>query len=373
MIWFVIALTFSTMLELVTIGCLSDREKDLEILILRHQLDILERKRTEPFKPSKAQKLTLTVLTNKLKRVKKCSANQLRDIIRIFQPETVLKWHRELVRRKWTQEQSNKGGRPQINQEVEDLIIRLAKENSRWGYGKIEGELLKLGCKVSQTTIRNVLSRHSIEPAPVRNGSIGWRQLMKHYKTQIRACDFFTVETLCLKTLYVFFFIELGTRRVHLAGITAHPNSAWVTQQARQLMWRLHENGTGLGFRFLIRDHDSKYTKAFNNVFVSEGIRVILTPVQAPNANAYAERWVRTVREECLDHILIMNEGHLQRVLNEYIGYYETARPHQGLDQQLLLPRQPPATTGAIQRQEWLGGIINDYYRDQTHTAPYQS
>lgn len=180
MIWYVIALTFSTMLELVTIGRLSDREKDLETLILRHQLDILERKRTEPIKPSKAEKLTLTVLANKLKRVKKCSTNQLRDIIRIFQPETVLKWHRELVRRKWTQERANKGSRPQINQAVEDLIIRLAQENSRWGYGKIEGELLKLGFKVSQTTIRNVLNRHDIEPAPVRNGSIGWRQLLKH-------------------------------------------------------------------------------------------------------------------------------------------------------------------------------------------------
>lgn len=196
MIWYVIALTFSTMLELVTIGRLSDREKDLETLILRHQLDILERKRTKPIKPSKAEKLTLTVLANKLKRVKKCSTNQLRDIIRIFQPETVLKWHRELVRRKWTQERANKGSRPQINQAVEDLIIRLAQENSRWGYGKIEGELLKLGFKVSQTTIRNVLNRHDIEPAPVRNGSIGWRQLLKHYKAQILACDFFTVETL---------------------------------------------------------------------------------------------------------------------------------------------------------------------------------
>lgn len=196
MIWYVIALTFSTMLELVTIGRLSDREKDLETLILRHQLDILERKRTKPIKPSKAEKLTLTVLANKLKRVKKCSTNQLRDIIRIFQPETMLKWHRELVRRKWTQERANKGSRPQINQAVEDLIIRLAQENSRWGYGKIEGELLKLGFKVSQTTIRNVLNRHDIEPAPVRNGSIGWRQLLKHYKAQILACDFFTVETL---------------------------------------------------------------------------------------------------------------------------------------------------------------------------------
>jgi hypothetical protein len=225
MTWFLVTHIFAMLLELVGIGRLSEREKDLEILSLRHQLDIIERKQKTPIKPNRAEKMTLAVLTNKLKQITNRSTHQLRDTLRIFQPATVLKWHRQLVQRKWTQERKNRGGRPRISQETRELIVRLAQENPRWGYGKIEGELLKLGIQVSQTTIRNVLDHNGIVPAPVRHGSIGWRQLMSHYKEQILACDFFTVETIWLKTLYVFFIIELGTRRVHLAGITTNPDS----------------------------------------------------------------------------------------------------------------------------------------------------
>jgi putative transposase len=361
MTWFLIAHIFATLLELIGIGRLSEREKDLEILILRHQLDILERRQKTPIKPNRAEKLTLAVLTNKLKLISNRSAKQLRDTLRIFQPATVLKWHRQLVKRKWTQEHKNKGGRPKISQETKGLIVRLAQENPIWGYGKIEGELLKLGIKVSQTTIRNVLDRHGIVPAPVRYGSIGWRQLMSHYKEQILACDFFTIETIWLKTLYVFFFIELGTRRVHLAGITTNPDSAWVAQQARQFVWQLDENENA--FRFLIRDRDSKYTDKFDTVFQAEGIHVIVTLLRAPNANAYAERWVRTVREECLDHILVLSEGHLLRILKTYIDYYETARPHQGLNQQTPVLQKQSHESGPVYKRKILGGIINDYYR----------
>ena len=173
-----------------------------------------------------------------------------------------------------------------MNRELERLILRLARENPRWGYGKIEGEILKLGYGASRTAIRNVLKRHSIVPAPVRSGSIGWRCLMTHYKEQILACDFFTVETIRLKTLYVFFFIELATRRIHLAGITANPDGFWVAQQARQLIWRLDEKETPI--RFLIRDNDRKYSQAFETLFRSEGIHVIPLPYQAPKA--YSER-----------------------------------------------------------------------------------
>ena len=210
MFWSVVALVFSVLLDLSNLRGLSNHEKDLEIPILRHQLDILERKHSHPIRPSKAEKLTLAVLTDKLKTMSNRSASQLRNVLRIFQPETVLKWHRELVRRNWTHDHRNKGGRPKIDSELEELIVRLAEENPRWGYGKIEGELIKLGIKLSQTTIRNVLNRNNIVPAPVRFGSIGWRRLMKHYKEQIITCDFFAVATFWLKTLYVFFFIELG-------------------------------------------------------------------------------------------------------------------------------------------------------------------
>ena len=190
--WFIIKHIFSTIFSFVKIGRLSDEEKDLEILILRQQLAILERKQKHPIKPSKIEKLTLGVLTSKFKQTTRQTANQLRGVIRIFKPETVLRWHRELVRKKWTYSNKNKGGRPPISKETEKLIVQIAQENSRMGYGKILGELIKLGFQISLTTVRNVLERNVILPTPVRNGSIGWRHLITHYKDQILACDFFT-------------------------------------------------------------------------------------------------------------------------------------------------------------------------------------
>ncbi len=174
------------------------------------------------------------------------------------------------------------------------------------------------------------------------------------------ACDFFTIETVTLRTLYVLFFIELGTRRVHLAACTAHPDSTWVTQQARQFVWELAD--TVPPMRFLIHDHDTKFTAGFDQVFVSEGIEIVLTPFRAPRANAFAERWVRSVREECLDHLLILGQRHLRRVLLEYVQYYNTARPHQGIQQHAPIPF-PPVPSGPVARRDVLGGIIHDYYR----------
>ena len=385
MAWFILSKLFSILVALVSLGRLSEKDKDLEIIILRQQLAILQRKQNQTIRPNQAEKMTLAVLATKLKAITKCPANQLRNIIHIFQPETVLGWHRQLVRKKWTYQQKNKGGRPRTDQELEDLILRLARENPRWGYGKIHGELTKLGCQTCETTISNVLDRQSfprfigdgIQPAPVRSGSIGWRHLMNHYKEQLLACDFFTVETICLQTIYVLFFIEIGSRQVHLAGVTSNPDAFWVTQQARQIVWELDERDPPP--RFLIRDNDSKFTEAFDTVFRSEGMHVIPTPYRAPNANSFAERWVRTAREECLDHILILNETHLRRVLMEFINdYYNTARPHQGIDQQIpnhkagktsAFPHGKPQLTGSVQRRKVLGGIINDYYRDSSNSA----
>jgi putative transposase len=181
----------------------------------------------------------------RLKRCTRQPARELRGLVGLFQPETELRWHRELVRHKWRYPRKNRGGRPPLHQELEALILRLARENVSWGYGKIEGELRKLGFKVAQTSIRNILDRHGIVPAPVRNGSLGWRQLMRHYQQQIVACDFFTVETLWLQTLYVLFYIEVGTRRVHLAGVTAHPDGYWVHSRPANMCgrWRNARSG----------------------------------------------------------------------------------------------------------------------------------
>jgi putative transposase len=201
--WFILAQAFSILITIVRIGRLSDQEKDLEILVLRQQLVILQRKQEKPVKPNRAEKMMLAVLTAKLEGVRQRPAGHLRGIICIFQLETVLGWHRELVRRKWSYTRRNKGGRPHMDHELEGMIIRLARENPHWGYGKIECELLKLGFDAYRTTIRNVLKRHKVEPAPVRSGSIGWRQLMTHYKEQIMACAFFPVETIWLRTLSI--------------------------------------------------------------------------------------------------------------------------------------------------------------------------
>jgi transposase InsO family protein len=236
----------------------------------------------------------------------------------------------------------------------------MARENPRMGYDKIQGEILKLGFTINPTTIKNVLRRHRLLPAPQR-GKTSWRTFLSHYRQQMLACDFFTIETLCLQTLYVLFFIEVGTRRVYLAGCTANPDNAWVTQQARQLVWQLDETKTPM--RFLIHDRDRKFTTSFDQVFVSEGIEIVRTPFRAPKANAIAERWVRSVRQECLDHLLILNQRHLTRVLREYIDYYNVSRPHQGLDQQSPMPI-PHSLEGVIRCRDVLGGILHDYYRD---------
>ena len=361
MSWFVVMHLFSTLLDWIRIRQLTDQEKDLEILVLRQQLRISERKLQKPIRATRAERLTLAVAINKLKPVSGCTSSQLSRYLQIFQPETVLKWHRQLVKRKWTYDTKGRGGHPKTDGELERLVVQLARENPDYGYGKIQGELGKLGYKIGEETIANILRRHNIPPAPDRGGSPRWRHLMTHYKDQILACDFFTIETLFLKTIYVLFFIEVGSRRMHFAGCTTEPHSAWMSQQARQLVWNLDDQNAR--FRFLIRDRDRKFSEAFDTIFRSEGMKIIPTPRQAPNANAHAERWVLSARTECFDKLIVVNQRHLQAVLTEYVDYYNNARPHQGIDQRIPIvqPHRPP--DGPVQRRDVLGGIIHDYYR----------
>lgn len=361
MIWHIVMHLFSALIDWGRIGRLTEHEKDLEILILRQQLGIVERKLHKPVRVSRVERLTLAVLTTKLRSSVNCTVEQLRQSIRIFQPKTVLDWHRQLVKRKWTYNPTGRAGRPRIDRELESLVVRLAQENDDFGYDRIQGELKKLGYTISDEGIANILRRHNIPLSPERGGSPSWRHLMTHYKDQILACDFFTAETLFLKTVYVLFFIELGTRRVHFAGCTTNPNDAWITQQARQISWNLAD--ADQSFRFLIRDRDKKFTEAFDKIFRSEGLKIIRTPIQAPNANSYAERWVRSARSECLDKIIIVNQAHLRSLLTEYVTFYNTRRPHQGIDQQSPIIRLPEKREGSVQKRPILGGIINDYYR----------
>jgi putative transposase len=230
------------------------------------------------------------------------------------------------------------------------------------GYQRIRGELLKLGIRVSATTVRTILLRSGLNPAPRRTGPT-WTEFLRSQAAGIWATDFFTVETIGLKTLYVLFFIELSTRRVHPAGVTAHPDSAWVTQQARNLA--IGERLSGV--RFLLRDRDTKFSGPFDAVLRAEGVRVIRTPVRAPRANAFAERFVRTVRRECLDHVLIYGRRHLERVLQAYVAHYDEERPHRGL--RLAVPagyRTPQVRRTSrtpVERRDVLGGLIHEYRR----------
>jgi transposase InsO family protein len=240
------------------------------------------------------------------------------------------------------------------------LVLRLARENPRWGHRRICGELAKLGFGVSATSIRRLLAQAGLEPAPRRSGP-SWRAFLRSQAGSIVACDFFTVETILLQRFYVLFFIAHASRRVWLAGCTRNPTGEWVTQQARNLGLDLGESG----MRFLIRDRDSKYSGPFDEVFRSEGIRTVKTPVRAPKANAVAERLVRTVRSECLDWLLILDRRHLEHVLGIYVDHYNRERPHRALDfrSPTADDDQQPPRSGVIHRRDRLGGLIHEYYR----------
>jgi len=241
-----------------------------------------------------------------------------------------------------------------------ELIVRMARENPRWGYLRIRCELLKLGVRVSATTIRTVLRREGLGPAPRRRGP-SWSEFLRSQARGIVAFDFFRVETTWLRTLYVLFAIELGSRRVHVLGVTRNPDSAWVTQQARNMA--LEERLAGI--RFAIRDRDSKFSAPFDEVLRTEGTRIIKTPIRAPKANAFAERWVKTARRECLDHLLVLGRRHLERILQEFARHYNASRPHRGLE--LAVPEPSTAETsndGAVSRRDRLGGLIHEYHRE---------
>jgi putative transposase len=330
-----------------------DGSKDLEILVLRHQLRVLRRK-TGPPKLRAIDRVLLAVASRSIPRERwSCF---------LVTPATLLRWHRELVRKKWTYAKIGRPGRPTIDQEVRELVLRIARENPRWGCVRIKGELAKLGLRVSATTIRNLLRTARLGPAPRRTGPT-WTQSLRSQAQGIMACDFFTVETAWLQTLYVLLFIELGSRRIHVSSSTAHPNAAWVTQQARNLAMELDDRP--IAIRFLIRDRDTKFVGPFDEVFRSEGARVIQTPVRAPNANAYAERVIETVRAECLDWSLIQGRRHLDRTLAAYTSHYNRSRPHRALGLAPPVAKDesaPPVRPPDVRRQDLLGGLIHEYY-----------
>ncbi len=240
------------------------------------------------------------------------------------------------------------------------MICRLARENPRWGYLRIVGELRKLGFTVSKTSVANTLRRHGLRPVPRRDGPT-WSQFLHAQAKGILATDFLHVDSVLLRRYYVLFVIEIDSRIVHLLGVTSSPASEWVTQRARNFASDLEE--AGRRFRFLLRDRDAKFTTSFDGVFNSIGVETIRSPVRSPRANAFAERWVRTVRKDCLDHLLVVSRRHLEFVLTEYIRHYNQARPHRGLQLASPTPRNDAQRIGEVQRRDVLGGIIHEYHR----------
>ena len=324
----------------------------IEVIVLRHEVAVLRRQVARPALEA-ADRALLAGLTRLLSIAKRQ---------RFFvQPETLLRWHRDLVRRHWTY--AHRPGRPSIPVGTVRLVLRLARENPTWGYRRIHGELVGLDIRLAPSSVWAILKRHGIEPSPRRSGP-RWSEFLRTQASALLACDFFTVDTVLLRRLYVLFFIEHGSRKVHVAGVTTNPTAPWVTQQARQLAWRLGERAVPA--KWLIRDRDTKFTTSFDEVFRSEGVQVIRAPVRAPRANAIAERFVRTIRRECLDRVLILGRRHLDAVLGEFVDHYNSHRPHRSLDQTAPCPPPPTkrggaAAVGSVVRTDRLGGLIHEY------------
>lgn len=337
-------------LQMLTQLARDDGAKDVEILVLRHQVAVLRRHVHRPQLES-ADRIVLAVLSRLLPRS--------RSPVFFVTPATLLRWHRQLIARHWTYPHARRG-RPPVDQQIRDLVLRLGRENPAWGHRRIQGELVGLGYQVAAGTVWKILNQAGVDPAPRRTGPT-WKQFLSTQAHAMLACDFFTVDAVFLKRIYVLFFLELSTRRVHVVGVTAHPTGAWVAQQARNLLIGLDERADGL--RFLLRDRDAKFTAAFDTVFTGAGIEVIKTPPQTPRANAYAERWVGTVRRECTDHMLIAGERHIAAVLASYTSHYNEHRPHRSLGQRPPESRADIAdvATAKVQRRPILDGLINEY------------
>ena len=333
----------------VVLLALSGDRRDAEILALRHQVLVLQRqiKRT---RFNNTDRAVIAVLAKSVSRARLCR------VLLIVKPATVIGWHRRLVARHWTQ-RSSPPGRPSTRAEVRALVLRFGVENPNWGYRRIHGELCRVGYRVAASTVWNILHAAGRDPTPDRTGPT-WSQFIRSQAKGILATDFFCVDTVTLQRLYVLFFIEIDTRRVHLAGITTNPTGAWTTQAARNLLMDYERS-----IRFVIHDGAGQYGPSFDAVFRSICADPITTRPRAPKANAFAERWVRTVRHELLDRTLIWNQRQLSRLLEEYVAHYNQHRPHRSLDQD-----PPEGSTVAdidddhrVRCRPVCGELINEY------------
>jgi putative transposase len=346
-----IYLMFSNLLGWMILLARSHRAKEIEILVLRHQLAVLQRGRPRP-RVNWADRALMATLTRVLPSRRRLGL--------LVTPATILRWHRRLIACHWTT-QPTRSGRPAIPAGVRALAVRLATENPTWGYRRIHGELAGLGYQIGASTIWTILNRAGIDPSPRRAGPT-WTEFLRAQAHGVLACDLFHLDTTILHRLYVFFVIEHATRRVHILGVTPRPTGGWLTQLARNLTMDL--DNAGPQCRFLIRDRDAKFTAAFDAVFTAINVTIIKTPVRAPRANAIAERFVGTIRRELLDRILILNQRHAATVLHEFEHHFNEHRPHRTLGQaapRRPLPERTETEINNVRRRDRLGGLLHEY------------
>src|ERR1700676_4385534 len=291
----------------------------------------------------------------------------LADVATVARPDTILGWYRKLVARKFDGSKARRGpGRPRIKREVEQLIIRMPGENRDWGYDRIAGALANLGYEISDQTVGNVLRRHGLPPAPERKRMTTWAAFIRTHLALLAGTDFFTAEVLTLHglvTYYVLFFIHLGSRRVDIAGVTVHPDEEWMHQIARNMT--MEGYGALRDCRYLLHDRDTKYTQSFRAIIASGGVEPLVLPARSPNLNAYAERWVRSVKEECLSKVILFGERSLRRALSEYVEHFHAERNHQGRGNVLLFPRGTNIRRDApVRCRERLPGLLRYYHQE---------
>src|SRR6266850_1721448 len=298
-------------------------------------------------------------------RAKGLGRKLLAEVATIVTPETLLAWHRKLIAQKYDGSDKCGPGRPRTAGEIEVLVVGMAEENRDWGYRRIQGALFNLGHELARSTIAEILKRHGIEPAPERSRKTTWKEFLSRHWELIVAADFFTVEVWTrrgLQRFVVLFFIELSTRKVEIAGIAAVANGLWMSQIARNLTDA--DEGILAGKRYLIHDRDPLFTAEFLNMLAAAGIKSVKLPPRSPNLNAYAERFVRSIKESCLERMIWFGEGSLRKGIHEFVAHYHGERNHQGLDNRLISPDKPHVKNrGRVRRHERLGGMLNYYYR----------
>jgi putative transposase len=338
-----------------------DQELLARIEYLAAENRILKAQLKGRLKLSDAERAVLAEIGHRLGR------RLLAEVANVARPDTILAWYRKLIARKFDRSKARRSiGRPRISREVEQLIVRMAKENRDWGYDRIAGALANLGYEICDQTVGNVLQRHGLPPAPERKRTTTWSAFIRTHLALLAGTDFFTAEVLTLRglvTYYVLLFIHLESRRVDIAGITVHPDEPWMKQMARNVTAEGY--GALQDCRYLLHDRDTKYTQSFRTIIASGRVDPLVLPARSPNLNAYAERWVRSVKEECLCKVILFGERSLRRALSEYVEHYHAERNHQGKGNVLLFPRNANTRRdGPVQCRERLGGLLRYYHQE---------